>query len=108
MENPNQKLRTRGNKKKVDSKISRPTKLSYKQQQQLEDLPTRIQALESDIERLQSVVSAADFYTGPHDEVENTLGELKRLSEKLDTSVERWTELEEKSEKYIKDRNDNR
>jgi len=71
-----------------------PTKLSYKHQRELDQLPAEIAGLEVSIAELQKTVSAAGFYVQDNDRVQQTLRELADAEELLEQHVERWGELE--------------
>ncbi len=76
-----------------------PTKkLSYKLQRELNKLPDQIANLEKEIDVLQNKVNSKDFYNQPHNIVHETLAELKELQLQTDVFIERWTELEDKSQ----------
>lgn len=81
----------------AESTKSKPAKLSYKLKLELEELPGKIDALEQDVERLQSKISAEDFYSGPPEEVSATLDELADTEARLEKVIERWMELEEQA-----------
>ncbi|MCM0612251.1 ATP-binding cassette domain-containing protein [Marinobacter sediminum] len=81
----------------AESTKSKPAKLSYKLKLELEELPGKIDALEQDVERLQSKISSEDFYSGPPDEVSATLDELADTEARLEKVIERWMELEEQA-----------
>ena len=69
---------------------SRPRKLSYKEQQEFEQLPARIEALESEQQQLQSVVAGPLFYTQPAGEIIRILARLEELDELLLECYVRW------------------
>ncbi len=71
-----------------------PTKLSYKHQRELDQLPVEIDGLEASIAELQETVSATGFYAQDKDHVQQTLRELADAEELLEQRVERWGELE--------------
>ncbi len=71
-----------------------PTKLSYKHQRELDQLPAEIEGLEMSIAELQKTVSAAGFYAQDNDRVQQTLRELADAETLLEHRVERWGELE--------------
>ena len=76
-----------------------PTKkLSYKLQRELNKLPDQIANLEKEIDVLQNKINSKDFYNQPHNIVHETLAELKELQLQTDVFIERWTELEDKSQ----------
>jgi len=72
-------------------------KLSYREQRELVDLPARIEALEQRQAELAAVTAAPDFYQGDGDAVQATLREYAELQAALESAVERWAELEERS-----------
>jgi ATP-binding cassette subfamily F protein uup len=72
----------------------KPTKLSYKDQRELDGLPDEIESLESDIAQLQSMIAAPDFYAQDNDCVQQALQELSDAEARLEERVERWGELE--------------
>ncbi|MEE4216220.1 MAG: ATP-binding cassette domain-containing protein [Xanthomonadales bacterium] len=71
------------------------TKLSYKDQRELDALPGRIEALEEDKARLESQVADPGFYRQPQEAVKNTLAELASLIEELEAAYLRWAELDD-------------
>jgi ATP-binding cassette subfamily F protein uup len=73
-------------------------KLSYKEQRELDQLPTEIQEIESRISRLQAVIADPDFYTQDQTLVQEKLAELNESELQLEQRVERWSELETKKE----------
>jgi len=79
---------------KLSAPPARPGKLSYKLQRELETLPARIEAVESEQGRLTTVINDPDFYAKPHEEVAATLAEVESLHRELETLYERWAELE--------------
>jgi len=78
--------------KKSDGK-----RLSYKEKRELEQLPERIEMLESRHDALAKMTSAADFYQQPKDTIEAALAELNEVQQSLDAALERWTELDERA-----------
>jgi ATP-binding cassette subfamily F protein uup len=94
MENPN--AIARRNKKAVAEGAARkPKKLSYKDQRQLDELPTRIEQLEQAANALQARMAEPDFYSQAHDAVQATVDELNGTNTDLEAAIERWTALEE-------------
>ena len=71
------------------------TKLSYREQQELDGLPARIEALETVIARLQAEISGPGFFERPYEETRPRLDELETRTAELDGLTERWLELEE-------------
>ncbi len=70
------------------------TRLSYKVQRELELLPERIEALETEIETLQARIGEPGFYARPFPEVQPVLDELAARQVELEAAVDRWAELE--------------
>ncbi|MCG8370406.1 MAG: ATP-binding cassette domain-containing protein, partial [Proteobacteria bacterium] len=77
-----------------------PTKLSYKDQRELDALPAEIETLEADIASLQEVVAAPGFYAQDKDVVQQTLRELGDAETLLERCIERWGELETLRESF--------
>jgi len=75
-------------------KNRRKTKLSYKEQRELDELPTEIEALESGIAALQATIAGADFYSQDSEKVQAKLLELSNMESLLEDRVNRWGELE--------------
>jgi ATP-binding cassette subfamily F protein uup len=76
------------------------TKLSYKDQRELDQLPADIKTLEDAIAALQEAVSSQDFYSQEQNLVQAKLQELAGAEQELEKSVERWGELESLKESY--------
>ncbi|MEQ8264535.1 ATP-binding cassette domain-containing protein [Pseudohaliea sp.] len=72
-------------------------KLSYREQQELAELPARIEALEARQAELEAMTAAPDFYQGDAAAVQATLAEFSDLQATLEAAVERWAELEERA-----------
>jgi ATP-binding cassette subfamily F protein uup len=75
-------------------KQQKPTKLSYKDQRELDRLPAEIEAIEASISTQQQGVSESGFYTQPHDLVQEKLEQLADSELLLEQRIERWSELE--------------
>jgi len=69
-------------------------KLSYKDQRELDSLPGLIETLENRQQALELQVSDADFYQQEHAQVQQVLDELQQVQSQLESTFERWTELE--------------
>jgi ATP-binding cassette subfamily F protein uup len=70
------------------------TKLSYKDQRELDQLPGEIETIETSIGELQRLVSAPDFYAQEQDAIQEKLKELAEAEALLEQRIERWSELE--------------
>lgn len=73
-------------------------KLSYKLQRELDELPKKIEALESKQTEIAAETGSSDFYQQDNDYVTSTLAELQSIEEQLEVLEERWVELEEMAE----------
>jgi ATP-binding cassette subfamily F protein uup len=69
-------------------------KLSYKEQRELDALPGRIEALESEQAELQAHIGQPEFYRRPEDEVDAALARLQQVQQELEQCLERWLALE--------------
>lgn len=78
----------------VPARNNKVRKLSYKFQKEFDELPGKIEALEMQLEQLQSIASADDFYSQSAGVVEKKLQELAQVQQQLDDCFERWAELE--------------
>ncbi len=73
--------------------IKAKAKLTYKQQQELDTLPTRIEELESQIANMHVAMAAQDFYKQPSEQIVKFQANLKASEEQLATLYARWEEL---------------
>jgi ABC transport system ATP-binding/permease protein len=71
-----------------------PRKLTYKEQRELEALPGRIEALEREQAELHARMGDGDFYRQPSAMITETLERLESLKQELESSYQRWQELE--------------
>ncbi len=69
-------------------------KLSYKLQRELEELPARLEQLESDIEALQEQVNDPNFFGQDVSATQPVLDKLSKAEQDLEIAFERWEELE--------------
>jgi len=74
---------------------ARPSrKLGYMQQREMQDLPARIEALESEQKELFAILSDPLFYKKEKDEVAGVKADLDRVEREIETAYRRWEELE--------------
>jgi ABC transport system ATP-binding/permease protein len=78
-----------------------PTKLSYREQRELDQLPDRIEQLEAELAALSGEISAHDFYSRPHEEIQAVLQHLSEKQAVLDQTMQRWAELDDKQRKLV-------
>ena len=82
----------------IDQDLTTPKsqrKLSYKEQRELDGLPALIEDLEEQKSQLEQQVAAPDFYQQPKDVVRQHLDNLEKVTDQLDSAIERWSELED-------------
>jgi ABC transport system ATP-binding/permease protein len=79
------------------AKKAAPTKLSYKEQQELERLPLRIEAMEGEQETLNALVASPDFYKEGAETIHRTLARVEELQQALLDAYARWDELDSRS-----------
>ena len=74
---------------------SRPRKLTFNEQRELEALPARIAALEEEQGRLKDEAASPQFYKSPADHIHAVLDRIDLAHKEHDEAVARWLELEE-------------
>jgi ATP-binding cassette subfamily F protein uup len=70
------------------------TKLSYKETRELEQLPARIESLESEQRMLNETASAAGFYKESQETIREVMTRLEAIETELQEAYARWHELE--------------
>ena len=80
--------------RKSDEK-TRPRKLSYKEQRELEALPERIASLEAEIAEIESSLGDPAFYTKDASRASALSERLSTAKDELDAAETRWLELSE-------------
>jgi ATP-binding cassette subfamily F protein uup len=73
-------------------------KPSYREQQELQQLPGRIEALEREQQQLTAAVSDPLFYREPPDTIKQTLARLDALESELLDAYARWDELDTRTQ----------
>jgi ATPase components of ABC transporters with duplicated ATPase domains len=79
---------------KADAPKRSAGKLSYNLTRELEQLPQKLEQLETRIGELQEQMSHPDFFSQPHDKTQPVLDALAQAEQELETTFERWEELE--------------
>ncbi|MCB1183183.1 ATP-binding cassette domain-containing protein [bacterium] len=74
-----------------------PKKLTWKESRELEELPDRIEALETEQSALHARLADPAFYQGPGAEIAAVRSRLESLSDQLTSLYDRWSELSERS-----------
>ena len=80
---------------KATSTSSNTRKLSYKEQQELKELPKLIDSLEKRQVELEKTMAETGFYQREQAEIEATIQDVAAVQEKLEAAIERWSELED-------------
>ncbi len=75
----------------------KPKKITYKDQRELDALPARIEALETEQAQLHAAVNDAGFYQRPPDDISAALERLEAIARELEACYERWGILEAQS-----------
>ncbi|MDH5388479.1 MAG: ATP-binding cassette domain-containing protein [Gammaproteobacteria bacterium] len=70
-------------------------KLSYNDQRDLDELPVKIEELESEQKRLHAIMADAKFFQQDKDKILEVQDSLKETEQELATCYQRWEELEE-------------
>ncbi len=75
--------------------VPRKSKLSYREQRELDALPPHIEALEAEQERLQHEAASPEFYKETAEHIGGVLARIDEIARELETALARWMELEE-------------
>lgn len=73
---------------------SKPKKLSFKEQRELDALPATLEELENKIEELQQKINHPDFFNQASEVTQPLCDELSQAEEQLETCFERWEYLD--------------
>ena len=88
----------------TESEVAPVRKLSYREQRELDGLPKKIEALETEIELIQSQIAANDFYAQDRSKTAPILDKLADIQRRLDKNLERWSALEDQVRLYQESR----
>ncbi|MBT5219486.1 MAG: ATP-binding cassette domain-containing protein [Woeseia sp.] len=88
----------------TESEAAPVRKLSYREQRELDGLPKKIEALETEIELIQSQIAANDFYAQDRSKTAPILDKLADIQRRLDKNLERWSALEDQVRLYQESR----
>ncbi len=80
--------------KKGKPKSEKARRLSFKEKNELEQLPDRIDKLESEKDGLMQLMASADFYRQPKETIRAANEDLEKTTNEIDLLMERWAELE--------------
>ena len=78
----------------VPSRRERPRKLTYREKEELETLPGRIEDLEFEQTALCETLADPQFYQGEGEAVADVRGRLSAVETELQAAYQRWEELE--------------
>ena len=81
------------NKTRPDNR-KKPTKLSYKDQRELDGLPEKIEMLESQVQQLNDEMSKPEFFQQDKDSIVAKQKALETANTELEACYARWEELE--------------
>jgi len=84
--------------------VQQAKKLSYIEQRELDQLPEKIEHLESRLTSLQDQISANGFYVQSHELTQPILRELADTQELIAQALEHWAELEDRQQQYRRNR----
>ena len=90
---PKKESNTTNNQNK-ESAVKKKVKLSYNEQRELAQLPSKIEQLEIAIADLQAQIGQSDFFNQPHDITGPILQSLSDKEAELETVFDRWEQLE--------------
>lgn len=76
-------------------KKSKPTKLSYKDGLELEQIEGKIIEAESEVERIEKIFTSPDFYLKYAEQTNELNADLEKAKENVKKLYERWGELEQ-------------
>ncbi len=72
-------------------------KLSYREQQEFDDLPALIEGMESEQDALNAAVASPDFYKESPDAIARALARIDELKDSLMRAYARWDELDSRA-----------
>ncbi len=90
----NQERRTRNPEPGTQNRAS---KVSFKEQKELEKLPARIEGLDAEQQQLNTAVAAPGFYKEGAEKIHQTLARLEEIQQALLDAYARWDELDSRS-----------
>ena len=82
---------------KPAEKSAAPAKATYREQQELKQLPVRIEALELEQRELSARVAGEEFYKEPPESIASALDRLRALESEILKAYARWSELDSRT-----------
>jgi ATP-binding cassette subfamily F protein uup len=83
----------------ISPAVAGPKKLSYREQQELQQLPEQIEELEAEQQHLTAAVESADFYKESAETIRQTLARLEALQGEVLDAYARWNELDSRTKR---------
>jgi ATP-binding cassette subfamily F protein uup len=80
-----------------EAAVGSSRKLSYREQQELRQLPGKIEALEGEQRHLNDAMARVDFYKEPADTIKQTLARIEAARKELAALYARWDELDSRT-----------
>lgn len=99
---PSKKQKVVDEAPKTTSSRGKSTKLSYKLQRELEELPAKLEMYEQAIEQLQEQVNSPEFFAQSTEQTKPVLEKLAAQEQHLEVAFERWEELEAMQQEFEK------
>jgi ATP-binding cassette subfamily F protein uup len=87
--------------KKTKPKRERPKKLTFREKQELEDMPSLIESLEQTHEKIFNDLSDPAFYKSESTEIASAKEQLESLEIQLEKAYQRWEALESVKENSL-------
>jgi ATP-binding cassette subfamily F protein uup len=69
-------------------------KRTFNEEREYAALPARVEALETEYQRLQAEAASPEFYKSPREHIESVLARTEAVALELEGALERWIELE--------------
>ena len=79
-----------------------PTKLSYKETRELEQLPATIEALEAEQRALTDAMASGEYHKRGGEQMRNDAARATQIEQQLETAFQRWSELDQKKDAFAR------
>ncbi len=100
-----EQTRTRETRKaNKETRKKRPSKLSYKQQKELETLPMKIENLEQEKQQLYAMMSDVQLYKNDARKIADAKKRLQAIEKEINENFNRWEELESLQQTLLKNK----
>jgi ABC transport system ATP-binding/permease protein len=81
----------------TEQRNDKPRRLSYKEQRELEALPSKIEALEAELAELHRLMGDGKFYRQPGAKISTAVERLETVRKELEVCYARWETLEQQA-----------